>query len=129
MMQPIGIDHVVIRVSDLPGMTAFYRDILGCEVAHRQDRIGLVHLRAGPSLIDLVDINGPLVEAGERERKGANMDHLCLRIADFDIERIAIELAAKGVALGPIGERFGSTGEATSLYLTDPEGNGLELRG
>jgi glyoxylase I family protein len=57
------------------------------------------------------------------------MDHLCLRVIDFDVEEVRAHLEAHGVAIGDIGERHGSTGEATSLYLSDPEGNGLELRG
>jgi glyoxylase I family protein len=57
------------------------------------------------------------------------MDHLCLRVADFDVKSVRAHLETHGVTIGDIGERYGSTGEATSLYLSDPEGNGLELRG
>jgi glyoxylase I family protein len=57
------------------------------------------------------------------------MDHLCLRVIDFDVDTVRAHLEAHGVTIGDIGERHGSTGEAVSLYLSDPEGNGLELRG
>lgn len=125
-----GIDHVVLRVTNMERAIAFYSGVLGCQVEHRQDTLGLVHLRAGTSLIDLVDVAGKLGRMGGSAPgpEGRNMDHLCLRIADFDVDRITSELAAKGVVIGETAQRFGSTGEATSIYLTDPEGNGLELR-
>lgn len=129
-MQTTGIDHVVLRVRDLDRMIAFYRDVLGCEVAHRQDDLGLVHLRAGASLIDLVDVAGTLGRRGGGAPTGeaGNMDHLCLRVADFDVDAIRLELRAQGVEVGEIAERYGASGRATSIYLRDPEGNGLELR-
>jgi glyoxylase I family protein len=125
-----GIDHVVLRVTDMDRAIAFYSDVLGCKVEHRQDALGLVHLRAGTSLIDLVDVGGKLGRLGGSApgSEGRNLDHICLRVADFDVDRITRELAAKGVAIGETARRFGSTGEATSIYLADPEGNGLELR-
>jgi catechol 2,3-dioxygenase-like lactoylglutathione lyase family enzyme len=129
-MKTTGIDHVVLRVRDLDRMIAFYQGVLGCEVAHRQDALGLVHLRAGASLIDLVDVAGTLgVKGGDAPSGSANnMDHLCLRVADFDVETIRRELEAHGVGIGEIAERYGASGRATSIYLRDPEGNGLELR-
>jgi glyoxylase I family protein len=125
-----GIDHVVLRVTNMERAIAFYSDVLGCRVEHRQDALGLVHLRAGTSLIDLVDVAGKLgrMGGGTPAPEGRNVDHICLRVADFDVGRITRELVAKGVAIGETAQRFGSTGEATSIYLTDPEGNGLELR-
>lgn len=125
-----GIDHVVLRVTDMERAIAFYSGVLGCQVEHRQDALGLVHLRAGSSLIDLVDVAGKLGRPGGSApgSEGRNVDHICLRIADFDVDRITRELAAKGIAMGETAQRFGSTGEAASIYLTDPEGNGLELR-
>jgi catechol 2,3-dioxygenase-like lactoylglutathione lyase family enzyme len=129
-MKTTGIDHVVLRVRDLDRTIAFYQGVLGCEVAHRQDDLGLVHLRAGASLIDLVDVAGTLGRKGGDAPTGSanNMDHLCLRVADFDVESIRRELEAHGVEVGEIAERYGASGRATSIYLRDPEGNGLELR-
>src|SRR3546814_18335654 len=50
-----GLDQVVLRVRDVAAMQAFYCDVLGCTVEKRQEAIGLLQLRAGDSLIDLVD--------------------------------------------------------------------------
>ena len=130
-MRLLGIDHVVLRVADPAAMERFYVAVLGCAVERRQDEIGLVQLRAGAQLIDLIDIAGRLGGGGGGGPgvEGRNMDHLCLRVIDFDIDTVRAHLEAHGVAVGDIGQRYGSTGEATSLYLSDPEGNGLELRG
>lgn len=129
-MRLLGIDHVVIRARDPVAMERFYIDVLGCTVERRQDDIGLVQLRAGAQLIDLVDVAGRLGRMGGAAPglDGHNMDHLCLRVIDFEVETVRAHLEAHGVVIGDVGERYGSTGEAISLYLSDPEGNGLELR-
>ena len=125
------IDHVVIRARDPAALEAFYREVLGCTVERRQDGIGLVQLRAGASLIDLVDVDGKLGRMGGAApgREGHNMDHLCLRIDPFDRDAIAAHLQAHGVAVGDHGSRYGAEGEGPSQYLSDPEGNVVELKG
>ena len=130
-MQVTGIDHVVLRVRDLERAVGFYRDILGCIVDRRRDDLGMVHLRAGPSLIDLVAVDGRLGRGGGPAAgpTGHNMDHLCLRVADFDADEVRVHLARHGVTIGETGARYGSTGDGQSLYLEDPDGNHLELRG
>lgn len=129
-MNVTGIDHIVLRVRDLEAMADFYARVLGCPVDRRRDDLGMIHLRAGESLIDLVAVDGPLGRRGGAApgAEGRNLDHLCLRVAAFDAERIREELAAQGVAIGRAAIRHGSSGEGVSLYLQDPEGNGLELR-
>lgn len=130
-MQPIAIDHVVIRTANLDVMLAFYVEVLGCVLERRQDDIGLVQLRAGASLIDLVPVDGELGRRGGGAPgvDGRNMDHLCLRVAAFDAQAIRAELAAKGVESSEPGVRYGSSGNALSVNLRDPDGNGIELRG
>ena len=125
------IDHVVLRVVDLERMLAFYCEALGCTVERRQDAIGLVQLRAGRSLIDLVPVDGKLGRAGGAApgREGRNLDHLCLRVDPFDAAAIAAFLKAKGIECGPVESRYGAQGEGPSIYVSDPEGNVVELKG
>ena len=127
----LGIDHVVLRVSDMTRMRQFYCDVLGCRVERVQDSIGLVQLRAGRSLIDLVDVAGKLGQMGGAPpgREARNMDHLCLRIEPFEAGKISAHLQAQGVTPGEVVSRYGAEGEGPSMYITDPEGNGLELKG
>lgn len=124
------LDHVVLRVRDSAAMEAFYCNVLGCTPERRQDDIGLVQLRAGRSLIDLVS---PRSGAGQvTEPAGQlvhNMHHLCLRVDPFDREAIAAWLEGHGVRLGGFGSRYGAEGEGPSQYLFDPEGNLVELKG
>ena len=131
MIQIREIDHLVLRVVDLSAMLRFYCDGLGCRIERRQDEIGLIQLRAGRSMIDLVTIAGKLGRAGGAApgREGRNLDHLCLRVEPFDEAAIRAHLAALGVEGGPVESRYGAGGEGPSIYLSDPEGNVVELKG
>jgi catechol 2,3-dioxygenase-like lactoylglutathione lyase family enzyme len=125
------IDHIVLRVVDLDAMLAFYCAALGCTVVRRQDAIGLVQLRAGRSMIDLVPLSGKLGAAGGAPpgREGRNLDHFCLRVEPFDAAAIRKHLESSGIAVGPVAMRFGAEGEGPSIYVSDPEGNVVELKG
>ena len=83
---PLGLDHVVLRISDLNRSLVFYRDILGCVVDRRREGLGLYHLRAGAAQIDLVTLRGELGKKGGGPpiAEGPNMDHFCLRLETFD---------------------------------------------
>jgi len=126
-----GIDHVVLRVVDVEGVIRFYQDVLGCAVERRKDDLGLIQLRAGRSLIDLVDVNGELGQKGGAApgAEARNMDHFCLRIDPFDEAQIRAHLRAHGVEAGELATRYGAGGDGPSLYIQDPEGNTVELKG
>ena len=125
------LDHVVLRIRDLDRSLAFYGGVLGCPVEKRQEEIGLVQLRAGRSLIDLVPLDGKLGAAGGAPpgKEGRNVDHLCLRIEPFDAEAIAAHLRANGIEPGKVESRYGAEGEGPSMYIDDPDGNVVELKG
>ena len=125
------LDHIVLRVVDLDKMLRFYCGTLGCSVEGRQEEIGLIQLRAGRSLIDLVPVNGKLGSAGGAAPgvEGRNLDHFCLRVEPFDAEAIRGHLQANGATVGPVQSRYGAEGEGPSIYVSDPEGNVVELKG
>ena len=125
------IDHLVLRVRDLAAMLRFYGEVLGCALERRDDTLGLVQLRAGSSLIDLVTVEGPLGRAGGAPAgAGArNLDHFCVRVEPFEPLAIRAFLARHGLAAGELAERYGAEGDGPSMYLTDPEGNVVELKG
>lgn len=131
MLEITGIDHLVLRARDAEALIAFYTGVLGLTVERRQDAIGLTQLRAGSSLIDIVSVDGVLGRMGGAApgAEGRNLDHFCLNVRGFDLAAVKTHLEAHGVAIGPEGVRYGAGGEGVSLYLSDPEGNGLELRG
>ncbi len=127
----LALDHVALRVSDLERARAFYCDVLGCSFEKWQENLGLLQLRAGAALIDLVGVDGPLGRAGGAAagREGRNVDHFCLRIAPFDAAALGAHLAAHGVTAGEVVQRYGAEGTGPSLYLSDPDGNTVELKG
>ena len=123
----MGIDHIVIRAADPAALERFYIDVLGCSLEKRQGK--LTQLRAGAALIDLVPASEDGPAGGTSATGGANLDHLCLRIAPFDADAIAAYFAAQGLPCGAEKSRYGAEGQGPSVYLKDPEGNGVELKG
>lgn len=125
-----GVDHVVIRARDIDAMLGFYRDVLGCPVAKHNEPLGLWHLDAGGSMIDLVDMTGKLGAAGgPPPGPGRNVDHIAIKVEPFDPDAIRAHFAAHGIESEAPANRFGAEGEGPSIYLRDPEGNGVELKG
>jgi catechol 2,3-dioxygenase-like lactoylglutathione lyase family enzyme len=131
MFHVVGLDHVVLRVKDVERMVRFYHDVLTCRVERSRPEIGLTQLRAGRSLIDLVAVESELGRRGGAApgSDARNMDHFCLRIEPFEPDVLARHLADHGVAVGEVRTRYGAEGNGPSLYLTDPEGNVVELKG
>ena len=126
-----AIDHIVLRVRDIDAMRRFYCDVLGAEHVAWRAHFGMSHLRVGSSMIDLVAVDGPLGSKGGAApgAEGRNLDHLCLRVDPFDQDAIVAHLEKHGVAVGEIRRRFGAEGNGVSIYLADPEGNTVELKG
>jgi glyoxylase I family protein len=125
------IDHLVLRVVDLETMLRFYCGVMGCIVERRQDEIGLVQLRAGRSVVDLVPVDGNLGKAGGAApgKEGRNLDHFCFRVEPFHETSIRSHLKMHGIEAGPVESRYGAEGQGPSIYLSDPEGNVVELKG
>ena len=131
MLKIRQIDHIVLRVVDVQAMLSFYVGVLGCTPEKVQEEVGLYQVRAGSSLIDFVPVDGKLGRMGGAPpgREGRNLDHLCLRIDPFDATEVAARLTERGVEVGPVTSRYGADGFGPSIYVKDPEGNTVELRG
>jgi catechol 2,3-dioxygenase-like lactoylglutathione lyase family enzyme len=117
--EPLGLDHVVLRVSDQEASRRFYTEVLGCTVDHFNERISLLQLRFGEHLIDLL----PGVPSSE------GLDHVCLSVRCDDLGALRASLASMDVKLeGEVVERRGAYGTGPSLYLRDPDGYLIELK-
>jgi catechol 2,3-dioxygenase-like lactoylglutathione lyase family enzyme len=129
--QVTGIDHVVIRADDVGVMVRFYSEVLGCVLERADTDIGLYQLRAGRSLIDLVDVRSELGRAGggAPQPDARNMDHLCIGVEPFDEQALRHHLSSHGVASGDVVRRYGANGRGPSMYIEDPEHNTVELKG
>jgi glyoxylase I family protein len=120
--EPLGLDHVVLRVKDQEVSRHFYTEVLGCTLDHMNERISLMQLRFGAQLIDLLP-----ARAGEPQ--GSGLDHVCLSIRCADLGALRAELLVHGVTVeGDVVERRGAYGTGPSLYLRDPDGYLIELK-
>jgi len=125
------IDHLVLRTERVQAMIAFYTDVLGMSVERRLDDIGLIQLRAGRSLVDIVPVDSELGRKGgvAPVAHGHNLDHFCVRVDPFDEGALRDHLMTKGVEAGPTERRYGAEGTGPSIYIQDPDGNTVELKG
>lgn len=125
------IDHIVLRARDVPVMLAFYRDVLGCALEKVQEEYALWQLRAGDGLIDIVDVKGKIGRKGGAApgKEGRNLDHFCLRIEPWDEDALTAHLRKHGIEPEKAERRYGAEGYGMSIYIEDPEGNVVELRG
>jgi catechol 2,3-dioxygenase-like lactoylglutathione lyase family enzyme len=130
-IQIAGFDHIVLRVRDKTAMLGFYEGVLGLAVDRDRPQLGLTHIRAGDQMIDLVTLDGPLGRLGGAGPgpEGRNLDHFALQVRPFDEAAIRDHLAAHGVEVIEEGQRYGAEGTGFSLYVRDPEGNTVELKG
>ena len=134
MANPIavqGFDHIVLRIRDRDRMLGFYCGVLGLTVDRDRPGLGLTHIRCGPQMIDLVTLDSPLGRHGGAGPgdEGRNLDHFCLQVRPFDEAAIRAHLAAHGAQIVEEGQRYGADGGGFSLYVRDPEGNVVELKG
>ena len=117
-----GLDHVVLRVADMDRAIAFYEQVLGLHIERRLESIGLVQLRAGAAMIDLVP-------RAEDEDEGRNMDHFAVQIEAMDVPALTAHLKRHRIDPGEVRRRYGAQGYGSSIYITDPDGNTVELKG
>jgi catechol 2,3-dioxygenase-like lactoylglutathione lyase family enzyme len=125
------IDHLVLRTEHPDEMIAFYTGVLGMAVERRLDGVGLIQLRAGNSIVDLVPVDSEIGRKGGAApgEEGRNLDHFCLRVDPFDEGAIREHLGSCGVDAGPTEQRYGAEGTGPSIYIQDPDGNTVELKG
>jgi catechol 2,3-dioxygenase-like lactoylglutathione lyase family enzyme len=122
-----GLDHVVLRVGNLERAIEFYEKVLNCRVERRLEQPKLVQLRAGASLIDLVP--AAVSPQAAEDPAGRNMDHFAVRVDGFDAAALSAHLRRHGIEVGEVRERYGAEGYGPSLYISDPDGNTVELKG
>jgi catechol-2,3-dioxygenase len=130
MLQILGIDHIVLRTTQLDEMLQFYCDVLGCSVERSLAEIGLIQLRAGMSLIDLVPVDSELGRLGGKppSQDGRNLEHFCLSLKAIDEAQLSQYLSEHQIEHEALVERYGAVGFSKSVYVKDPEGNVVELK-
>lgn len=132
MIQIEKLDHIVLRSMNSEQLVKFYCEVLGCQVERRlPENVGLVQLRAGDALIDIVAVDSEIGHQGGKApgREGRNMDHFCVLLETFEEDAIRDHLALHNVKGSELHIRYGSEGDGPSIYIKDPEGNTVELKG
>lgn len=130
-VEVLGLDHVVLRVADIDASLDWYQRVLGCTVERRIERFGLYQLRAGATLIDLVPVKSPAGKpgGGAPGKKKRNVDHFAVQLARFDAKKIRAFLRRRDIEPGEVARRYGAAGHGPSMYIEDPDGNTVELKG
>ena len=126
----IEMDHIVLNVGDIERSITFYTEVLGLQGERleefRKGEVGFpsVRINAG-TLIDLMSAS----PADSNGLKGRNLNHYCLVTESMDLAELAQGLKAKGVKIvrEPVS-RWGAKGQATSIYILDPDENEIEIR-
>jgi glyoxylase I family protein len=119
----VELDHVVLRCRQQDRTLDFYSRVLGLKEERRIGQLGLIQLRAGASMVDLIPTVEPRVDTG------TNVDHFCLGIETDDLGSVISYLRSNSVEiLGEPAMRYGARGMGNSIYVRDPEGNIIELK-
>jgi catechol 2,3-dioxygenase len=118
----VDIGHVHLKVADIERALAFYRDVLGFSVTQRWD--GAAFLAAG-GYHHHVALNTWESEGGAWPPPGTTgLYHHAIRFPD----RRELASAVRRVLQAEIDlEGAADHGVSESIYLRDPDGNGVEL--
>jgi hypothetical protein len=81
------------------------------------------------SLVDLVLISSPRKLAAPPPQPAGATSTTALRIEPFDEPSLRAHLTAHGIEPGDVALRYGAEGNGPSLYIRDPDGNTVELKG
>ena len=130
-MKVLGLDHVVLRVTDIDKSIAWYERVLNGSVERSLPEFGLYQIRIGAALVDLVPIESKMGRAGggTLQPDGRNLDHFAVQLAEFDKTELYAHLESAGVTPTNVERRYGAQGYGPSMYLKDPDGNVVELKG
>lgn len=124
-----GIDHVVLLVRDMAEAQRFYEQVVGCTIDRALPEYGMLQLRTGASLIDLVDIGSAEGDWARPEVEGGrNLDHVCIATGPCEEQAMRAHLSRHGIAILEEGIRYGAKGNGFSFYIADPSGNQIELK-
>lgn len=119
------LDHIVLTVSNIPQATRFYHEVFDMPVIEDQTNENVTTLRCGHQLIRLQKANRPTNLKADHPTVGSA--DLCIVVGD-NISDVENHLKSYFVNIieGP-EKKMGSEGEMTSIYITDPDNNLIEI--
>jgi len=117
------LDHIVLNVSDVERSLAWYEVMLGL------GGVRIDEWRSGDVPFPSVRVSdGCIIDlfASDDVASGDNLNHFCLVASRADVDAVASDERFT-VVDGP-GPRFGARGDGWSIYVSDPDGNTVEIR-
>lgn len=119
-MKVIGIDHLVINVSDAEKAMCWYRDRLGMEPLRYEE------WKSGAAPFLSMKINETtIIDLLETERSGENVDHIALYV-EGDLETLLDHDDVETVR--EFKSIYGAQGWGPAVYIRDLDGNQIELK-
>ena len=127
---PVGLDHLVLYVNDLDAATRWYEEVLGCTRGVDYPEIAMRHLWFGAILIGLWDLSDPRAAyARPAVAGGRNVDHIALATGPFDPAALLRHRARHGLTPEQHLIQTGARGLGHAIYIRDPWGNRIEIKG
>ena len=121
MPQPIRVGHLVLNVKDQETSTKFYTEVLGFEISINREGFG-TFLTCGKIHHDIALFQAA-PDAAPVTPGGLGLNHIALQVQNFDV---LTEFYNKFQKLG-VELRTTDHSMTKSIYITDPDGNGIEL--
>ncbi len=124
MVQITAMDHIVLRVADVERSLRWYTEQLG---------LGPVRVdewRAGDCPFPSVRVSGETIIdliAGDVDLELRNLDHFCMVVSAADLAAVRAS-GEFSIVRDPDFALYGARGYADGLYISDPDGNEIELR-
>jgi catechol 2,3-dioxygenase-like lactoylglutathione lyase family enzyme len=123
MIEPRGVVHFSIAVSDLQASRKFYTEILGLTLVHDAAANGFVFLRAGDDHVILAKSDAPL----QRNAKDSRRAHHAFKVDPDKYEDAKTFLASKGVEVFEEEDRKKGVFVGRQFYIHDPDGAVIEF--
>ena len=123
MIEPKGVVHFSIAVSDLEASRKFYTEILGLKLVNDGSAFGMVFLRAGDDHVILARSDAPLQRSAADSRRA----HHAFKVDAANYDEAKAFLASIGVAVFEEEDRKKGVFVGRQFYIRDPDGTVIEF--
>jgi catechol 2,3-dioxygenase-like lactoylglutathione lyase family enzyme len=112
-MKVAGINHVTLFVSDMDRSVEFYQRLFAMPVQSLQQSGTNLSAGDGTQFLGIFQI----------PNRAPGIDHVCLAVPDFDVDRVMSALRENGVE-----GRVRMRGDVPEIYFNDPDGISVQLQ-
>ena len=123
MIEPRGVVHFSIAVSDLEASRRFYTEVLGLKLVNDASAYGMMFLRAGNDHVILAKSDAPLQRSAADSRRA----HHAFKVDTSSYDEAKSFLASKGVEIFEEEDRKKGVFVGRQFYVHDPDGSVIEF--